>query len=162
MAKKVFFSFHFDRDAWRVGQVRNCQVVTSNYDKPQFLDAVDWEKIRKQGDPAIKNWIDSQLVGTSVTVVLIGSQTSERKWVIYEIEQSLKRGNTLLGIYIHNMKNSDGETDYQGQNPFDFVASPKHLFYKLSYHVPTYNWVNGDGRTNIGAWIENAIRDKNY
>lgn len=162
MARKVYFSFHFDRDAWRVGQVRNSNVINANYDKPPFLDAVDWEKIRRQGDTAIKNWIDTQMKGTSVTVVLIGNETSKRKWVLYEIEQSLKKGNTLLGIYIHNVKNAQGATDYKGDNPFDSFQSPIDNYMKLSYHVPTYDWVTNDGRTNIGLWIENAVRSKNY
>ena len=28
MARKVFFSFHYERDAWRVAQVRNSNVIT--------------------------------------------------------------------------------------------------------------------------------------
>ncbi len=37
--------------------------------------------------------------GTSVTCVLIGSQTANSRWVKYEIEQSIEKGNGLLGIY---------------------------------------------------------------
>jgi hypothetical protein len=44
MARKIFFSFHYERDAWRAGQVRNCNVVAGE-DEYGFIDAVDWESI---------------------------------------------------------------------------------------------------------------------
>ena len=56
MARRVFFSFDFSRDAWRVGQVRNSAVITS-YDKPPFLDAAKWEEVKSKGRAAIKDWI---------------------------------------------------------------------------------------------------------
>jgi hypothetical protein len=54
------------------------------------------------------HWIDDQLQSTSVTVVLIGQETASRKYVNYEIEQSHSRGNGLLGVRIHNMKDPLG------------------------------------------------------
>jgi len=75
MARKIFFSFHYERDAWRAGQVRNCNVVASE-DQYGFIDAADWESIKKKGDAAIKGWIDDQLKNTSVTIVLIGAETA--------------------------------------------------------------------------------------
>ena len=44
--------------------------------------------MKKQGDRAVKDWIDRQLKNTSVTVVLIGSETSNRPYVQYEIKKS--------------------------------------------------------------------------
>lgn len=80
MARRVFFSFHFERDAWRASQVRNSGVTKND---AGFIDSVDWEEVKKKGDKAIKAWIDEQLKGTSVTVILIGNETSERKYVQY-------------------------------------------------------------------------------
>ena len=39
-----------------------------------FIDSADFEALKRQGDTAIKNWIDKQLNGTSVTVVLVGEK----------------------------------------------------------------------------------------
>lgn len=158
MPRKVFFSFHFDRDAWRVGQVRNCNVVQSKYDKNRFLDAADWEQIKRKGDGAIKSWIDSQIEGTSVTIVLIGAQTHTRPWVDYEIEKSWNKGNGMLGVYIHNIKNQFGFTDSQGQNPFNKFSIDNNQLNKLSSHVRTYDWLNDNGRYNIDDWIEAAAK----
>jgi hypothetical protein len=62
MARKVFFSFHYKRDAVRAGQVRNSNVVTNNtIETSSFIDAAEWESVKKKGEQAIKNWIAAQL-----------------------------------------------------------------------------------------------------
>jgi len=85
MARRVFFSFHYERDILRVGQIRNSGITKSGVESAGFIDAASWESVKRQGDEAIKRWISSQLDGTSVTVVLIGAETSQREWVKYEI-----------------------------------------------------------------------------
>lgn len=155
MARKTFFSFHYKRDAWRAGQVRNCNLIP-NEDEYGFVDGVDWEQIERQGDRAIENWINDQLKNTSVTVVLIGAETAERDWVDYEIRQSWKRGNGILGLRIHNMKDMSGRTDAPGPNPLDKVLLADGT--PLSWICKTYDWVNDDGRNNMGAWIEAAYK----
>ena len=158
MARKVFFSFHYDRDIWRVSQVRNSQTILANFEETQFLDAAHWEQIKRNGQGAVQNWIDNQLMGTSCTIVLIGNTTSERQWVHYEIARSWDRGNGLIGIYIHDLKNSSGFTDRPGTNPFG-----QHRFItKLgnNYFPRIYNWVSDNGRVNIANWIEQAINDR--
>lgn len=142
MARKIFFSFHYARDVWRVGQVRNSNVIT-NLDKSPFYDKAEWESIKRKGDQAVKNWIDSQLSGTSVTVVLIGAETASRKWVKYEISKSIELGKGLLGIDISKIKDRNGETDPTGANP-------------LPTGYPVYLWNKNNGAENLGKWIEAA------
>jgi len=163
MARRVFFSFHYQRDSWRVNQVRNSWVT--KYDQNSFLDAASWEKVERQGDSAIKRWIDSQLYGTSVTVVLIGAETADRRYVKYEIQKSFERGNGLLGINIHNVKDKNGSVElWSGPNPFDnFSLQPtneweKMFPRKLSEIVSIYDWVHHGGYTNISSWIEAAAQ----
>lgn len=158
MARRTFFSFHYERDNWRAGQVRNCW-VTQDREGAGFWDAAAWESVKKRGEDAIQDWIDDQLKGTSVTVVLIGAETSERKYVGYEIVQSHKKGNGILGIYIHNMKDVNSRTDTQGKNPLaNWHIDRNGQKVLLSDIYPTYDWVNDDGRANIGAWIEIAAK----
>lgn len=160
MPRKVFFSFHYKRDAVRAGQVRNSNVVTSNtIQTSDFIDAAKWESVKKNGAPAIEKWIADQLYGTSVTVVLIGSETSKRDWIKYEIDESLKRGNGLLAIYIHNCRDFAGNTDSKGVNPFDNLSITRNgISQKLSAIYKTYDWINDDGRSNLGSWIEAAAK----
>ncbi len=155
MSRKVFFSFHFKRDAWRAGQVRNSNLLADE-DKYGIIDSVDWEKIEREGEEAVKRWIDGQLKNTSVTVVLIGAKTAERDWVDYEIRKSWERGNALVGLRIHNVKDQDGKTDSPGPNPLDEIRLTNGA--ALSSICKTYDWVSDDGRKNLGQWIEEAHR----
>lgn len=118
MARRVFFSFHYERDVWRANVVRNSWVTKPDREAAGFIDAAEFEKLKRQGDEAIKRWINSQLEGTSVTVVLIGAETYKRDWVRYEIIKSFDRGNGQLGVYIHKIEDQNGKTDYKGENPF--------------------------------------------
>lgn len=153
MARKVFYSFHYKRDAWRAAQVRNSNVI-ANEDEYGVIDSVEWETIERQGDAAIERWINGQLKQTSVTVVLIGAETAERDWVDYEIRKSWERGNALVGVRIHSIKNQDRETDAPGANPFAAVKLADGT--PLSSIVRVYDWVGDDGREHLGDWVEGA------
>jgi MTH538 TIR-like domain (DUF1863) len=158
MARRAFFSFHYERDVWRAGQVRNSW-VTKDRESAGFWDAADWEEVKKKTDDEIEKWIAKQLEGTSVTVVLIGAQTSERTYVGYEIKQSHNKGNGLLGIYIHNMKDVNKNTDTQGKNPLsNWHVERDARKILLSDIYPTYDWVNDDGYNRMGDWIEAAAK----
>ena len=158
MARKVFFSFHHGGDSRRIGVVRNHGVTKDDYQEAGYIDSADWEKIKLQGKDATEKWINDQLNGTSVTVVLIGSKTSERYWVNYEIEESLKRGNALLGVYIHNIKGLEQATALKGNNPFNrfLIEETKQ---KLGDVISTYDWINDDGYNNFSKWVELACTD---
>lgn len=146
MARKVFFSFKYE-DVSRAMVVRN-SAITKGEEAAGFVDKADFEKIKKQGDQAIKNWIDSQLNGTTVTAVLVGAETCTSRWVKYEIEHSIKRGNGLLGIDISKIKNFDKETSERcGKIPvgYDF-----------------YLWNSDDGYNKLGDWVEKAAKDAGH
>ena len=120
MARKVFFSFHYDRDIRRVVQVRNSWVVRAGQETQPFVDKAEWESIKRSGKDSIERWIDRQLDGTSVTVVLIGAETYEREWVRHEIKRSYELGKGMLGVYIHNIKDPQLGIDKMGRNPIDY------------------------------------------
>lgn len=149
MARRVFFGFHYEKDIWRASQIRNSWVTKPDREAAGFWDAASWEEVKKKGEEAIKSWILDQLKDTSVTVVLIGTETSERKYVQYEIEQSWEKGNGLIGVYIHNMKDTNGKTEPKGEDPF----------LKTEYkNIRTYDWVQDDGYNNLGDWVEAAYQ----
>lgn len=113
MTRKVFYSFHFDNDAWRAGQVRNMGIV----DGSEPVKGNRWEDVKSNSEKEIKQWIDDNLKDKSCLVVLIGEETSERKWVKYEIEQAWSLGKAVCGIYIHKLKDKDGKQSKKGKNP---------------------------------------------
>ena len=84
MARRAFFSFHYERDIWRTNVVRNSGVVEGSA-AAGFHDASLWEEAKKKSDAEVKKLIDKGLLGTSVTIVLIGAETSTRTFVDYEI-----------------------------------------------------------------------------
>lgn len=142
MARKVFFSFKYD-DVSRAEIVRNSW-VTQGTQAAGFIDAAYRETLKKQGDDAIKRWIDDQLNGTTVTVVLVGSDTCNSKWVKYEINKSKQLGHGLIGIDISKIKDLNGSTSERcGMIPSG---------YKFYY------WNNNKGYTNMGDWIEEAAK----
>jgi hypothetical protein len=159
MARRVFFSFHYERDIWRASQVRNSWVSKPDRETAGFWDSASWEEVKKKGEDAIKRWINKELEGTSVTVVLIGTETASRKYVRYEIIQSYNKGNGLLGIYIHKLRDKDGSTDRKGDNPFDYIyieRDGKKIYFSEIY--PTYDWVGDNGYNNLGSWVEKAAQ----
>lgn len=147
MARRVFFSFHYERDVWRAGQIRNSWVTKPDRESAGFWDAAKWEEVKRKGDDAIKQWIRNQISGTSVTIVLIGAETALREYVRYEIQHSWNSGNNLMGIYINNMKDVSGRTDVKGADPFAAMGFSG---------VPTYDWVGHSGYENLGSWVEHA------
>ncbi len=132
MARRVFFSFHYDDDIWRANQVRNANVVAGS-EVAGFLDSSEYEKAKKKGKDGIQRMIRRHLDGTTVTVVLIGTKTANRRWVKYEIKQSLARKNGLLGIYIHHLKDPNKPPDSRGAKP----SVPEGV------EFPAYDW-DGD------------------
>ena len=158
MARQVFFSFHYKRDVRRVVQIRNSWIVRPNSTAQPFYDKADWESIKLK-PKGVENWIEKQLEGASVTVVLIGSETYDRKWVRHEIKRSYKLGKGILGIYIHNVKDPQIGTDIKGKNPLDYwTITQNDQKIPLSSLYKTYDWNIHDGYKNLNSWIEAAAK----
>lgn len=157
MARKVFFSFHYKNDVWRANQVRNSW-VTQGKEAAGFIDSVDFEKIEKEGDAAIKKWIDNQLAGTSVTVVLVGSDTSNRSYVKYELQKSYERGNGILAVHINQLKDKDGNTSSKGNTTFGELGKDKDgnsiYFFQIAKE---HDYVDDNGYKNLGNWIDRYV-----
>jgi MTH538 TIR-like domain (DUF1863) len=159
MARRVFYSFHYKPDCSRAAKVRNMGVIEGNVPASDN----DWEAIKNGGDAAIKKWIDGQLSGKSCAVVLIGEHTASRKWINYEIETAWNNGKGVVGIYIHNLTDLDGDRSSKGRNPFaDFTM--KRDSEKLSSIVKAYDPPYSDSKQVYGyikehleEWIEEAI-----
>src|SRR5690606_6223128 len=132
---KCFFRFRYD-DVHRAMNVRNSNVI-GGVMKSGFIDKAEFEKIERQGDKAIQTWIDNQLNGTSITVVLVGTNTHKSRWVKYGIEQSIARGNGLLTIAISKISDMQGSTTD--------CCSLRATGYKH------YLWNKDNGRDNLGV-----------
>ncbi|MEO5716649.1 MAG: TIR domain-containing protein [Luteolibacter sp.] len=122
MAKRVYFAFHYkDVIDFRANVVRNHNALVTSQ-KAGYFDASIWEEAQKKGDIALKRMINSELDNTSVTAVLIGSETYRRTWVRYEIFKSIDVGNLLLGIHINGIPCKNKKTKDLGPDPFKHCA----------------------------------------
>lgn len=158
MKRQVFFSFHYKRDYWRVGQIKNMGVIEGQ----KICNHNEWEEVKNRGDHAIRKWIDDNMKNRSCVIVLIGQETANRKWINYEITTAWNSGKALMGIYIHDLKDTCGNTDSKGKNPFDFIRLKNNE--ALSKYVPIFepdkNEAYNDIKSNLEKWIEYAIKHK--
>lgn len=157
MAKpKVFYSFHFGNDVMRVQQIRNMGVIEGNAP----VTPNEWEEVKRKGTASVENWIHENMNYKDCVVVLIGSETAKRPWVLYEIEKAWKEGRKLVGIYIHNIKCPNNGTCAPGENPFSKITTNRGQ--KLSELIPCYNPSSSDAYNdiarNIDMWINSAAK----
>ena len=158
MPRRVFFSFHYARDVRRIQQVRQSWVVRPGDDAQPFFDKAEFEKIKSRSG-GIAQWIEEQLAGTSVTVILFGAETSNRPWVRHEIKRSYELGKGIVAIDIHSIRDPQLGADIPGANPLtcwnvtlNKVSTPMTQIYR------TYDWVRDNGYANMPAWIEAAAK----
>ena len=143
MAKRVFFSFHYDDvKTFRVNVVRN-HGFTKEVGNAGFFDASIWEDAELHGDLAVKRLINNSLENTSVTCVLIGTHTWSRRWVRYEIMKSYERGNTLLGIHINSISDKYRTFYEKGKNPFDY----------LGFYIDSHGRIKDYQENNGQQWL---------
>ncbi len=157
MAKRVFFSFHYqDVIDFRVNVVRNHKITKGK--NAGYFDASIWEDAKKDSPLALKKLINKELTNTSVTCVLIGTHTFQRRWVDYEIMKSLSKGNDMIGVHINGIEGKDGKTKSKGNNPFYYLGySFDNAGKKLSLH----NYINGEWTkyTDLDGWSVNEVAE---
>ena len=157
MARKAFYSFHYKPDSWRAGTVRSIGAIEGN----EPVKDNEWEAVTRGGDEAIRKWISNQMYGRSCTVVLVGTNTANRKWINHEIIKSWNDKMGVVGIYIHGLKDSDGNTSTRGSNPFDYIDYG-NTGKKLSSIVKCYNPGGSDSKERydwITKHLANAVEE---
>ena len=166
MAKRVFFSFHYqDVIDFRANVVRNHWLTKPDRQEAGFFDSSIWESAKKTGVSALKKLINDGLYNTSNTCVLVGSETYNRRWVSYEIMKSFEKGNHIFCVHINSIKGKDSKTKSKGDNPlyflgFSFSSDGK----RLNLHDYVENkWIK---YSDLDGWavkeVDKKYRDKIY
>ncbi len=158
MARHVFYSFHYQNDISRAMVVRNRWVTQGSQIVSGVIDHADFEQVQCKGEAAVRKWIDGQLDGTTATVVLIGKETLNRPYVQYEICESIKRGNAVIGVYINRVKDFKMQTStvckaHTVIGRYDDGASV--YFDEIAMGI--YDYVLDNGYENLGKWVETAV-----
>jgi hypothetical protein len=135
MKNQVYLSHDHLNDIWRA-QVF-VQIVRSLMRPRIIMPSTGWHN-RETARAEIRE----RLEDTAITVVLIGSETADRPWVQYELDQSVARGNGLLGIYIHAMEDHKGNNSMPGTKPlihngilfptYDWDWNPEHFWREVN------------------------------
>ncbi len=159
MARKCFYSFHFRPDNWRAATVRGIGVIEGN----EPAKDNEWESITSGADSErkIQAWIAEQIKGKTCAVVLVGSQTANRKWINYEISKAWNDGLGVVAINVHGLKDKDGTTTALGANPLDFVTFTQSGK-ALSTVAKCYNPAGADSKERydwIAKHLANAVEE---
>jgi hypothetical protein len=164
MARRVFYSFDYERDWFRVQQVKQMGVLAGQ----PLLSSNRWEEVTGGSDRGIKRWIDEQMEKKSCVVVLIGRRTAEREWVQYEIRKAWEDGRGLVGVFFHNLQDQDKRQTTKGTNPFRHfkVGGARKIGMNLVVPANDPPFVRSTSiyrhiATNLPTWVEDAIQIRN-
>lgn len=103
--KKNVFISHYGKHDEHIGKLKalldknGFNLRNSSIDSTKPNDASNSDYIKK----LLRNGI----TWAGTTIVLIGPKTSSRPWVDYEIEQSNKMGNRIVGVYLQGKMDTD-------------------------------------------------------
>lgn len=160
MAKRVFFSFYYENDLSRALVVKNNWSLKEN-EESGFINNSEFERMKRDGDETIERWIDKQLTGTTVTVVLIGSETLDSSYVQYAIKKSYERGNAIISLKIGKIKNLSQQTSIS-QSAVKIVGkkSDGELLWFDEIIDGEYDFIKNDGYNNLEKWINHVDKVK--
>lgn len=99
--RNVFISFSYDD----IDSVNLLRAHSKNENSP--IEFNDWsvsEPINSERAPYIKQKIAERISQSSVTVVFLSEKTSKSEWVAWEIQESLRLGKKVIGVYPQNSK----------------------------------------------------------
>ena len=122
--RHTFFSFHYQYDVWRANQIRQSWRFRKETMREAhgFFDKSLWEAAKSDNAESLKSTIIKQMEGTSVTCVLSGRETSNRRWVRYEIARSIVRNNGIFCVSLKGMKRQDNVISAGGINPLSVMG----------------------------------------
>lgn len=165
MATSVFYSFHYRRDIFRVQRIANIGALDG-----QALNRQEWEQVKRGGKSVIEKYIDGEMAYKRAVVVLVGTETASRPWVLYEIRKAWNDKKPIVGIRINGLVDTPagGSVDPAGPNPFAKITLETPAFLPprtLADHIPLHT-PNGydsksrfaDIRANIHSWVDGAVR----
>ena len=99
--RNVFISFAYED----INEVNLLRGQAKSENSP--IEFNDWsvsESINSERAPYIKQKIAERIEQSSLTVVFLSNSTSKSDWVAWEIEESLRRGKQVLGVYPQDSK----------------------------------------------------------
>ncbi len=157
MAYNLFVAFHAARDASRAHKVLEKWQKIDEIETCEIGTPGRWGKGPGRGGNEFEDLLTSEFGRTNFVVVLIGYQTAKQPWILQTLKKGFQLRKGMFGIYIHKLPGPEGQRDYKGRNPFDFLYSNRQGSKTyLSTFCPTYDWVLDDGANNISRWVRRS------
>lgn len=136
---RVYFSFDYERDLERVKKVYRLPNVVAGA-AAGFHSTQVWQTAARRGENAVHGLVRDALNNTSVTVVCLGHMSAYGKYLTYEIESSLDRGNGLVGIQINHLTDRNGIVDPEGYLP-PVIKIAGYKVYKYTNPRDLATWI---------------------
>lgn len=152
--RKIFPSFDWDEDVWRVNQIINLPIIIGK-EQVGFVKNVPNEEVKKSNE-AVRRWIDTNMDGCSCLILFIGEKTYQSPWVKYELELASQKGMGRINIYVEGMRNREGIPSLRGRDPYAYHGMYVPPDTPGAYVIKEYFWLRDNGQYNIGSWIEEA------
>ena len=121
MARRTFFSFHYNADVQRAQVVKNSWVTREREDAG-FFDSSAFEKAERTNEDTLKAFLNKAMEGSSVVCALIGNDTASRRWVRYEIQRGVWDARGILAVRIHTISHFTKGTTTAGVNPLALLG----------------------------------------
>jgi hypothetical protein len=184
VANRVFLSFHYKPDwqrvrqirtmrkrgdagkvfaarQWRIGFGRDREESWASRAGKVATDS-EWEEIKRDGNTAIRRWIDGQMKRKGCIIVIIGSNTANRPWVNYEIKEGWNDRKGVVGVYVHNLKDGHGKQSPMGENPFEYLTiGGRPMSEVVKVHDPPFQdsaQVRAYIEQHLSSWVGDAIK----
>lgn len=160
MARRTYFSFHYQPDVSRAWVVKNSQIVKDREDAG-FLDSSAFEEAQRKDPASLKRFLQKEMEGSSVVCVLAGAETALRRWVRFEIMQGIWDGRGIFGIRIHTIADLNQKSSIAGPNPFDllgvYVNDKKMYFAERASISDEWTYTTDFGKEMLPKWAYGAI-----
>lgn len=93
--RQIFVSYHHSNDQWYYDEFS--RIFNDTYD---VIQDNSLERVIDSDDPdyVMRRIRENYITGTSCTILLCGAETSQRKYVDWEIKATLDKNHGLIGI----------------------------------------------------------------
>jgi hypothetical protein len=140
--REIFISYHHGDQFWKEMLVQEFAIKWGVFTDGSLDDRID----STQTEYVHRQIREQFITGTSVTIVLCGSETWKRRYVDWEIHTTLLKRHGLLGLIVPNTPPI---------SPGSFPV-PQRFLDNASRYALLYSWPTSP--SDLRLWIEDAIQ----
>ena len=140
---RVFFSFAYTEDHHRAQTIMEHYLNHPNTSATGFIEDEEIDRMCEEGLLRVYRWIEEEISKAEAVVVLIGHNTAGKHFVEFEIACAQKNSKPMIGVFIEELCDQNGNTQAQGPSPLFPVFS-------------LYNYVQDQGAANLPSWLKKA------